>query len=471
MNKAINMKKLIYLFIFLSFYLFICEATAQSGTPYINAIKNEGRASYRTEFISYDIRKEAEAGTLAGSKYYRPMTFKLNTSARVTLFETSLDIPLMWLDRDVYLRDTGRTGRYRLKVNGREVGLNTDSYGTNDYYISPYLTEGINRFALEFTSDVPGAEMEAFSPDEKRLIIENLYIWSQPRIHIFDYTAAGYPNPDGPDAILALDIVWVNGYNTDEEITVGYDIYDPAGNLKDYTFQEIVVPGRGCDTVSFRSKIFGTEKYQYSADNPALYRVILSLKYGGRNIEYIPFKLGFGTTAFDGENATRNGRKIWISAVEQDAPAERNTLRRLNLMKRRGINTLYVTHPQQKWFYDMCEQNGIYIIDRAAVECDPLGDNRSLDGTVANNPAFRARFIDRQQNTFHRNKNRTNVIGWAIGSDSGNGYNMYKSYQWLKSADTLRMVVYPFARGEWNTDTELSEPKPLEEVLEGISSR
>jgi beta-galactosidase len=436
------------------------SAVAQPGTPNINAIKSEGRAPYRTEFISYDIRKEAEAGMLEGSKYFRRLTFKIDTAQQLyTLFRASVEIPALWLDRDVYIRDTGRTGRYRLAVNGEEIGMNTDSYGTNDWYVTPYLREGANTIQVVFTDDVPGAEMERFTPDPARNVIENLYLWSQPKVHIFDYTAAGYPNPDGPDAIIALDIALVNGFNTDEAVTVGYDIFDPAGNLKEYTFEEVVVPAHGCDTVSFRNKVFGTEKFQYSANNPQLYRVVLSLRYRGRNTEYIPFRVGFGNTGFDGKSPTRNGNKVNISAVEYNGTDLRTASADLKQLKRRGINTLYVTHPQQKWFYDLCEENGVYIVDRAAVECDPRGGDRGPEGTVANKPAYHDRFIDRQQNIFHRNKNRANVIGWAVGSDSGNGYNMYKSYQWMKQADTLRMVVYPFARGEWNTDVELPAPK------------
>jgi beta-galactosidase len=442
--------RLFFIFHF-SFFIFV-SANAQTS---VNAIKDEGRAPYRTEFVSYDIRKEAEAGTLAGSKYFKPLQFKSVAGRQGSKFETAVEIPALWLDRNIYIRDGGRTGRYLLRVNGVAVGLNTDSYGTNDYLVTPYLREGLNSFSLEFSPDIPGAEMENFTASPSRATIENLNLWSQPRLHIFDYTVAGYPNPDGPDAILALDIVLVNGYNTDEEVTVGYDIYDPAGQLKEYTFEEVVVPGRGADTVRFRNKVFGTERFQYSADNPALYRVILSLKRGGRNTEYIPFKVGFGTIEFDGESAVRNGRAINIVAEEYDAPSKTNALNSLKQLKRRGVNTLCVVHPQPTWFYDMCEQNGMYIIDRAAVECDPRGDDRGPDGTVANDPAFCDRFIDRQQNAFHRNKNRANIIGWAIGSDSGNGYNMYKSYQWMKAADSLRMVVYPGARGEWNSDIEL----------------
>lgn len=458
--------------ILLTAALFIVTAAwGQPGTPNINAVRDEGRAPYRTIFTSYDIRKEAEAGDPYGSKYYRPLMFKLNTASRFILFEVRADIPLPWLERDVYIRDTGRTGRYRLKVNGREVGVNSDSYGTNDFYITPYLKEGTNLLALEFTADIPGGDMEQYDLDETRLIIENLHLWSQPKVHVFDYYISGYPHPEGLDGLLCLDMILVNGYNTPENVNVGYDIYDPNGNLKGYNYRDVTIPGQGCDTISFRDKLIGYEKFMYSADRPELYRVMLTIKYQGRPTEYIPVRLGFGTTGFDGEYANRNGKAVYISAAEQDAPNQRNTLRRLRLMKRRGINTLYLTRPQQQWFYDMCEDAGLYIIDCAAVQCDPRGGDRGPEGTVANNPAYLSRFIDRQQAMYHTNKNRPNVIGWALGAESGNGYNMYKSYQWLKSADPHRAVVYRFADGEWNTDMVPPEAQPLDNVLEGMTSR
>ncbi len=466
------MNKLKSLFTLHASLFTLLVAVAQQGAPNVNIIKDEGRAPYRTEFISYDIRGEADADLYEASKYFKPLLFKLNTAARTILFETTVEIPELWLERNVYIRDTGRTGRYRLTVNGQAAGMNTESYGTYDYWITPYLQAGANKIALEFTPDIPGGDMERFELDVQRLIIENLHIWSQPKIHIFDYIATGHYDEEYRDAVIDLAVVVANGYNMPETVTVGYDIYDPNGRLVDYTFKEgVKIPGRGCDTVRFYNKIMRTEKYQYSAENTSLYRVVLTLKYGGRNIEYIPFRLGFGLTEFDGTDVRRSGKTVFISAVEQDAPVQRNTLRRLRLMKRRGINTLYVTRPQQKWFYDMCALEGLYIIDRAGIECDPMDDDRGPEGTVANRPELLARFLDRQQAMFYRNRNRPNVIGWAIGGESGNGFNMYRAYRFMHALDETRPAVYQFAEGEWNTDIELPAPQPLTEILEGMTGR
>lgn len=433
--------------------------SAGAEIPNTNAVRNEGRAPYRTEFISYDIRKEADAGVAHGSKYFVPLKFEA-VGTDGMLYEARTELPLLWLDRFLYVRDEGRTGRYLLRVNGYAAGLNTDSYGTNDYDVTPFLREGVNTFTIDLSGEMSGGDMEDFARDSARKAIGNLYIYSQPKIHIFDYTVAGYPDPEIGDAVLDLAIVLYNGYNMEETVTVGYDVYDPKGNLKEYSFADAAIPGRGVDTVRFRNKIFGTEKYLYSTANPALYKVVLSVKYQGRNTEYIHLKVGFGTTGFDGVNILRNGVPVKISAVEADFPRKTGALDRLRQLKKQGVNTICVARPQQQWFYDMSAEEGFYVIDRAAVACDPMGDDRGPGGTIANDPSYLSRFTDRQQAMYYRNRNRANVIGWSIGADSGNGYNMYKSYQWLKAADPVRPVVYPGARGEWNSDLELPVLRP-----------
>ncbi len=430
-------------------------AFSQTGTPLNGYLLGEGRAPWRTEFVSYDVTAEAASGMLAGSKYYRTLDFRLTSAANTTTYEATLDVSGLWLERAVYIRDTGRTGRYRVTVNGEQVGYNTDSYGMSEWYVTPYLREGENIFTIQMLLDgTAGSDMEHFEvsyPAPPRL--ENLYLFSQPRIHIFDYTASGHHDEEFKDNIIDLAVVVVNGFNMPETVRVGYDVWDPAGNLKEYAYKEVEIPGRGCDTVYLRGKVTGTERYQYSASNPALYRVTLEVRHGGRIIEYIPLKLGFGLTAYDGKHISRGGVPIEVNSVEGDFPVRTGALEKMRALKKQGYNTISVTRPQQKWFYDMTAAEGIYVIDRAAVECDPRGGDRTPGGTVANDPSYLPRFLDREAAMFYRGRNYPNIIGWGIGSESGNGYNMYKSYQLLKSLDPTRPVVYVGAEQEWNSDS------------------
>lgn len=435
----------------------LSEVLSQPGVPENGYLPGEGRAPYRTEFISYDIRDEADAGKLAGSKYFRALDFRLSPAANTPTYETNVEIPGLWLDRAVYIRDTGRTGRYRLTVNGRQVGYNTDSYGVNEWHVTPFLAEGDNTVVIQMLSaDTAGSDMENFPLDGMKPRLENLFLFSQPRIRIFDYTVSGHFDAEFKDNIVDLAVVIVNDFNMPETVRVGYDIYDPAGVRKDAMFVEAEISGRGCDTVYLRGKVMGTARYQYSAANPALYRVTLSLRHGGRNTEYIPFRMGFGLTAYDGSAVTRGGAPVTVRSTEGDFPTRTGAVEKLRALKKQGYNTVTVARPQQKWFYDLTAAEGIYVIDRAAVDCDPREGDRTPDGTVANDPSYLSRFLDRQVAMYYRNRNYPNVIGWSVGSESGNGYNMYKSYQLLKSLDATRPVIYQWAEGEWNSDSVIN---------------
>ena len=64
--------------------------------------------------------------------------------------------------------------------------------------------------------------------------------------------------------------------------------------------------------------------------------------------------------------------------------------------------------------------------------------------------------MERVKSMYYRSRNHTCIIGFALsGKDSGNGYNMYKAYEWLKSVENRLPVFYVGADGEWNTDNIL----------------
>jgi beta-galactosidase len=437
------------------FLLAPATLSGQGGTP-LNGFTAEGRAPWRTEFVSYDIRREADTEMLAGSKYYRALDFTATEreGGVVNTYETTIDIPGLWTDRVVFIRDTGRSGRYALIVNGQRAGYNTDTYGGGEWYVTPLLTEGENRIAIKMLSpSSAGSDMERFETPAGRTKLTSLYLFSQPRVRIFDYTVSGYFDEVFKDNIVDLAVVVANDFNMPENVTVGYDIWDPAGERKDYFSAEATISGRGSDTVRLRHKVTGTHRHLYSASNPALYRIVLTLRHGGRPIEYIPLRMSFGLNGWDGSQVLHRGTPIAVKPAEADFPTLIGARDRIRVLKRQGYNTIAVTRPQQKWFYEMAAAEGLWVIDRASVECDPRGGDRTPDGTVANDPSYLGRFLDRQAAMFYRRRNYPNVIGWSIGSESGNGYNMYESYRLLKSLDPSRPVVYGGAGGEWNSDS------------------
>ena len=71
---------------------------------------------------------------------------------------------------------------------------------------------------------------------------------------------------------------------------------------------------------------------------------------------------------------------------------------------------------------------------------------------TSNDPSLADEYLERVKAMYYRSRNHSCVIAFALGGESGNGYNMYKAYEWLKSVEKSRPVICADADGEWNSD-------------------
>lgn len=59
----------------------------------------------------------------------------------------------------------------------------------------------------------------------------------------------------------------------------------------------------------------------------------------------------------------------------------------LELMKRNNINTVRLCHyPQDRRFYELCDEYGIYVYDEANIESHGMYYDLRKGGTLGNNP-------------------------------------------------------------------------------------
>jgi hypothetical protein len=103
--------------------------------------------------------------------------------------------------------------------------------------------------------------------------------------------------------------------------------------------------------------------------------------------------------------------------------------------------------------------NNLNIIDFAVMEGEKehkllfiCADNRAIGGTPANAPELVDEYLRRVESMYHRAQNHVSIIAFSLGKKAGNGYNLYKAYELLKSKGDSRAIIYEDADGEWNTD-------------------
>lgn len=411
---------------------------------------------HRTQTVPYDTRHDAEARDRAASGHtidFRPELRAASEGPLRAVLGRQIEIPYVWTDGCVYLHLENPQSAYQLWVNDRLAAEVDDALTPAEFDLTGYIRQGENDFRLLLFAGRDGLDARNPVP---RAPFEGSYLYYQEKRSVADFEIALVPDSAGRDfGVLRLDLLVRNGYNYDEPVTVGYDIYSPQGKLLDFDMREVAVAGRSVDTVRFRPYIYHTfgNKWEAGAENPPLYRVMLFTRRDGAYREYMPLRIGFGQTELKEGRLVRFGRELRLAKAVCNAAADRKTtLDRLRKLKSEGINTVCPDYPQTDWFYDLCDETGLYVIDRANLHAPERRQDRTVGGTPANDPALADEFLGRVQAMYYRSRNHTCVIAFALGGPAGNGYNMYKAYEWLKSVEKRRPVIYEDADGEWNSD-------------------
>ena len=407
---------------------------------------------FRSEFVPFDTRDDAallRRGNIAHYETFSPQI--VVQQADTTTVGQVVEVPLLLTDRDIYLHLENVGSAYTLLVNDARVADVEDDRTPREFLISPYIRPGRNAVMLDLRpSKTPQLQADAPAP---RLAYANSYLVFQHRLHIDDYSVALVPDSTRKYGVLKLDIVVENSYNGEEPITAGYDIYDPKGKLLDYGSREIMVEGRSRDTVHIERLIYHAYANQWDDKRQPLYKVTLYTKRNSMLWEYIPLYVGFGESEYRDGRFYRFDKELSLRPQRYNAAAdEKTTAAEMKALKARGINTLLPDYPQPYWFYTLADRTGFYVVDCAAIYAPDARDDRSVGGTPTNDPRLTDEYLGRVKAMYHRSRNHTSIIGFALGRDSGNGYNMYKAYQWLKSVEPSKPVFYVGADGEWNSD-------------------
>ena len=411
----------------------------------------------RTEFLCYDKRNDAKSDVRINNDKYidlRPtLQFEGDGSVRA-VYEQEIIVPASWNDYHAYLHTENVGGDYTIFINGTQITSAIDRYTPTEMYISPYLDQGKNVVAIVVVDEPYMAAVAEGMSQPKRKQFDNCYIFAQRRLGIYDFNVHLVPDSLARFAELQLDVIADNAFSTVEVIEVGYDFYAPDGKLMEYSVNDLSMEGFTRDTMHFTPYIYHSNPNRWSPANPKLYDLTLYVKRSGILWEYIPLKVGFAEYGYtEGGDITAFGKVLTLKKETYNAAADKATTEReIKALKQRGVNCLTPDYPQPRWFYDICDKVGIYVIDCAAVASPSMADNRALGGTPANAPELVDEYLRRVETMYHRAQNHVCIIAFSLGKKAGNGYNLYKAYELLKSKGDSRAIIYEDADGEWNSD-------------------
>lgn len=419
--------------------------------PLLSTAQN--REVFRAETLPYDNRHDAKVGGdyTQSSQYIRFSPQVESLDGETIWMSQQSEIPYVWTDGLVliHLENVGQA--YSLEVNGEPVTHCEDGFSPAEYDLTPYIRQGENSFRLGLHPGRLNHTQQGLKLTAERLT--GSYLFSLQKRSVADFQISLQPDSLRRFGVLNLEIVARNAFNYEEEVNVAYDIYSPSGKLLDYSDRPTLISGRSQDTLRFSPLIYHTNEQKWGNGKAPLYRVMLFTKRDGKMWEYMPLRVGFSDMQYRDGVWYRFGEKYTLKKVRCNASADRQQTRKAMLdLQGRGFNTLCPTHPQPAWYYDLADELGLYVIDCAAILAPDERDNRRVGGTPANDPSLAEEFTRRVQRMYYRSRNHTSVIAFSIANPSGNGYALYKAYEWLKSVEQERPIFYEDARGEWNSD-------------------
>jgi beta-galactosidase len=399
------------------------------------------------------------------------------------------EVPSAWSGKQIFLHFAGVNSAFYAWINGQYIGYHEDSKTPAEFNITKFLVKGNNKIAVEVYRWCDGSYLE--DQDFWRLsgIERDVFLYAANPVAMRNIGIISTLDDSYKNGLLSVNVLM---HNYLEISSVSQLIIELAKSYngeilyrEEKTIQ--IAPGKS-QPVIFEKTI--KAPLQWSAEQPNLYNLIVTLK-SGKNRQVIAKHVGFRRSEVKNRNLLINGKPVMIKGVNRHEHNEKtghyvtkeDMLKDVVLMKQFNINAVRCSHyPADPYFYDLCDEYGLYVVDEANIEAHGLMTYTPTPeyfhkGTspVANEPQWKDMLYNRVKSMVDRDKNHPSIISWSLGNEAGEGKNFEAIYQWLKTYDT-RPVQYETCWLENSTDiispmyttvlqllnfTRMNDPRPL----------
>ena len=374
----------------------------------------------------------------------------------------TFEIPSDWDGKQIILHFGGVKSAFYVWVNGQMVGYSEDSCLPAEFDVTEKVQKGKNTVAVQVFRWSDGSYLE--DQDHWRMsgIHREVMLLAQPRIALNDFFVRTKFDENLEDALLQIrPVVTMKDSINIEGWTVEAMLYSPTDkpkfaqplkiDLSKIVYEEY--PQR--DNVKFallETKVESPQKW--SAELPVLYTLVLTLKdEKGTVLESRSSKIGFRDIRIQDGVFLVNGKPVKLYGVNRHDHSETGgktvtrdeMLKDVLLMKQYNLNAVRTCHyPNDPYFYDLCDQYGLYVFDEANIE------THHASGYLTNQPSWHTAFADRVIRMVERDKNHASIITWSLGNESGTGPNHAAAAGWVKDFDPTRPIHYEGAQGDPN---------------------
>jgi evolved beta-galactosidase subunit alpha len=359
------------------------------------------------------------------------------------IYRRNFSLDQTWANSTTILKFHGVDSAYDLWINGEHCGYSKVSRLSSEFDISTYVRQGENQITVRVYQWSDGSYLEDQDMWWYSGIFRDVELLKEPKEAITDCNIDGDLENFYLDGIMKVAI---STSTEQQDANITWHLYEKFNNKLvevDTGIQKVLG-----NTLCFEHKI--PLVHPWTAETPNRYHIVLQLSVNGAVQDVIALWFGFRKIEIIDNNFKVNGKTILLNGVNHHDydPVSGRTVDRekvkedILLMKQHNINAVRCAHyPKNEYFYDLCDEYGLYVIDEADLEThgfEWVKHNRWLNEDLS----WQSVYVDRIERMVRRDRNHPSIIMWSLGNECDIGVNFEEASKKIKELDPSRLVHF-----------------------------
>ncbi|MBX3064583.1 MAG: DUF4981 domain-containing protein [Anaerolineae bacterium] len=362
------------------------------------------------------------------------------------IYRREFSLPEQWRGQRVVLHFGGCDGVLYVYVNGQALGLSKDARTPAEFDVTAFLRADEPN---ELVAVVVQWSDASFIEDQDHWwqagLQREVYLYATGDYHIQDVFARSTLSDDLKQATLQVTCKVGTPEQKSAAYSVSAQLYDPDGEAVFAAPLIGTINQQKLASAEVNLEAQVAQPLLWSAENPALYTLVITLQAPNGKETSTPCQIGFRRIEIRDRQLLINGVAVLIKGVNRHDHDDQagNTVSRaameldIQRMKQFNVNAVRTSHyPNDPYWLDLCDRYGLYVIDEANIESHAYYDD------ICDDPRYMTAFVERVRNMVERDKNHPSIIFWSLGNESGYGANHDAAAGWVRGFDPMRPLHY-----------------------------
>jgi beta-galactosidase len=398
--------------------------------------------------ITYPFQRDEPRVMSEPPTYYTAYKYRNPIGSYCTTFEAPANVK----DKQIFIHFAGVESAMYVWVNGQKVGFSKSSMTPAEFDITSFIKPGTNKLAVEVYRYSDGSYLEDIDMWRLSGIFRDVDLYVRTKTFIQNYQILAEPTNDFKSANVNIKLNLENrGLQTVKNITAEAFISgkNTLGNAVEIALSKKLSVLKSAENIQLSLQTILNNPRLWNAETPDLYDLKINLKNDKKEIiESIHWRFGVRKVEVKGQGFYVNGKLVKLKGINRHEHhprtgrhVDRQTMiTDIKLMKQANINMVRTSHyPNEPYFYELCDEYGMYVMDEANNESHGYGIGNT---ELGENPRWKNAHIDRAVSMVERDKNHASVIFWSMGNEAGRGANIRAMVEATKKIDPTRFVYY-----------------------------